>query len=143
MVLNGGVLVSSDEAGEFAVISGGPDAPGGAKLVQLKTVTVREARDPPGHVGMEEEVFATWVATSLILAVMGTQFTSRAGIADRVRVPLDVLTMSVAAFVLLWAALGHFHLISMRARKIALVVAVLAIFLLYTVLVFLVLRKRV
>jgi hypothetical protein len=75
----------------------------------------------PVEVEMAEEVFATWAATSLILAVMGTQFSSRAGIKDGVRVPLDLVTMTAAALVLLWSALCYFGVLPRRYRAAILV----------------------
>lgn len=74
-----------------------------------------------GQVLMGEEVYATWIATSLVLAVMGTQFTSRPGIHPMVRIALDIATMTLSLIVICWATMSHFNVISHRLRIILLV----------------------
>jgi len=76
---------------------------------------------PHGQVLMGEEVYATWIATSLVLAVMGTQFTSRPGIHQTVRISLDIATMTLSLLVMLWATFSHFNLIQHRTRVLLLI----------------------
>jgi len=73
-----------------------------------------------GRVIMEEEVFATWFATSLIIAVMGTQFTQKNNISPNVRQMVDLITMLLAFGVLVWATLCHFDCIEMPKRELSL-----------------------
>jgi hypothetical protein len=74
-----------------------------------------------GQVLMGEEVFATWIATSLVLSVMGTQFTSRPGIHQSVRIALDIATMTLSLMVMVWATMSHFNVISHRTRIVLLI----------------------
>ncbi len=76
----------------------------------------RKVLAKPVQVLMGEEGYATWVATCLLLSVMGTQFTSRTGVQDTVRVSLDVSTMCLSLIVLTWASLGYFDVISRKTR---------------------------
>lgn len=79
-------------------------------------ILTQDVPSEPGTVLMEEEVFATWAATSLIVAVMGSQFSSRKGIKAGVRVPLDVATLILSLLILIWASLCYFGHIPMRWR---------------------------
>lgn len=124
-----------EEPGEFVLRDG--------RVVQTKTVMVQDAPDPPGRVMMEEEVFATWAATALIIALMGTQFTSRKGIKDNVRVPLDIFTMALSLLVLVWAALSYFGVIPKKLRPVILIIAILAICALILLVIVLVSQKKI
>lgn len=126
--------------GEFRLVQ---ETDGRFRVVQTKAVTTQDAPDPPGKVMMEEEVFATWAATALILAVMGTQFTSRGGIKDKVRVQLDIFTMALALFVLVWAALSFFGVIPHRFRAAILAACILAICALIVLVIVLVAKKQI
>lgn len=84
---------------------------------------------------MEEEVFATWFATSLVIAVMGVQFSTRIGakMKTTVRVSIDLITMSLSFIVLAWAALSHFNVIphDYRPGMLAVLIIFILVFYLY------------
>lgn len=126
-----------EEKGEFRV------SDGGERIVQVRAVMVQDVPHPPGRVLMEEEVFATWVATALILAVMGTQFTGRSGISDKIRVQLDLVTMIIAALVLLWAALSYFGILPHQHRSTLLVLLIAFILGLFVLVMVLVAKKHI
>jgi len=94
-----------------------------AKQRFSRTNTMDETIEKAGHgqVLMGEEVYATWIATSLILAVMGTQFTSRPGVHQSVRIALDIATMTLSLMVMVWATLAHFNVVSHKVRIIVLI----------------------
>jgi hypothetical protein len=127
---------NDDELGEFVISNEG-------RVVQVKGLMVQNAPEPPGRVLMEEEVFATWAATSLIIAVMGSQFTSRSKVADKVRVRLDLVTMIIAALVLLWAALSYFGIIPIKRRSPILIFLIASVLALYILVMVLVAQKRI
>jgi hypothetical protein len=85
---------------------------------------INETTHAPGRVLMNEEVYATWVATGLILAVMGSQFTSRPTIKADIRITLDILTMLLSLFVLAWATFSHFNVLPHRYRPVILVLLI-------------------
>lgn len=132
--------LGGDFAGEFRLVQ---ETDGRFRLVQTKAVTTQDAPDPPGRVMMEEEVFATWAATALILAVMGTQFSSRSGVKDTVRIQLDVFTMALALIVLLWAALSFFGIIPHQFRAVILAGCILAICALIILVIVLAAKKQI
>lgn len=87
---------------------------------------------------MEEEVYATWVATALILVVLGTQFSSRTVVKTPVRMSLDLISVGIATLVLAWASLCYFGVIALKHRSwmlIALLVLVFCFFILVSILV--------
>jgi hypothetical protein len=129
--------MKEEERGEFRV------SDGGERIVQVRAVVVQDTPEPPGRVLMEEEVFATWAATSLIVAVMGTQFTGRSGISDKVRVPLDLVTMIIASLILLWAALSYFGILPHKYRSIILVFLIACMLALFILVMVLVAKNRV
>jgi hypothetical protein len=92
---------------------------------------------------MGEEVFATWIATSLVLAVMGTQFTSRPNVENQVRIGFDIATMTLSLLVMCWASMSHFNLISHRYRVILLGILILFLITLVLAVICCVAQKRV
>ena len=96
-----------------------PSVQDSAPIPEIKEANVR------GRVLMGEEVFATWVATALILAVMGTQFTSRPIVKNEVRIVFDLLTMSLSLMVLTWASVCHFDLLPHRFCSLVLAIVIL------------------
>jgi hypothetical protein len=85
----------------------------GGDRVPILTEDVPKA---PGTVLMEEEVFATWAATALVVSVMGSQFTARPQVKDSVRIPLDVVTNILSLLILVWASLCYFGHLSLPYR---------------------------
>jgi len=80
---------------------------------------------------MKEEIFATWIATSLILSVLGSQFTGRAGISNSLRVTLDVSTIGLSASILVWASASFFELIGHTMHKYILIGIMLSMLAIY------------
>lgn len=80
---------------------------------------------------MREEIFATWVATSLILSVLGSQFTGRSGIKDSLRATLDIITLGISAIILVWAGASFFGLIGPTLHKYTLIGIILSIIALF------------
>lgn len=111
------------------------------------TYTKKEEEDREekreGRVLMEEEVFATWFATSLIIAVMGTQFTQKQNINDDTRRMVDIVTMILAFGILVWATLCHFDCMPMPKREITLQAIIILILVYYIFITILVSLKKV
>jgi len=103
-----------------------------AALKEHEPILVQDVPKEPGKVLMEEEVFATWVATALIVSVLGSQFSSRTNVKSSTSVPLDIVTMLLALFVLVWASLCHFNVIPVKNRS-AILVAIIAYMIAYFV----------
>src|SRR6267154_4781427 len=78
------------------------------------------------HSYWQEELFATWVATALLMSILGTNFAARVGITPDVRQTLDILFVTFALLVLLWAFLSWFQLISFVTHRFILCLLMLA-----------------
>lgn len=95
---------------------------------QKSPLIVKDAPAKPGEVLMEEEVFATWAATSGLIFLFGTQLSARSAVKIDVRVQLDLISIAIALVVLLWASLSYYGVIPMNCRS-----GILAIILLFLV----------
>jgi hypothetical protein len=89
---------------------------------------------------MTEDVFATWIATGLIFAVLGTQFSSRSTIDENIRLVADSITLVIAVYIMIWASLGYFNVITLKTHQnmlisiVVVMICLLVAFLILTIL---------
>ncbi len=69
---------------------------------------------------MHEELVATWYATSLLLCVLGAQFSAREGVLQQDRQTLDVLFLSIAIFIIIWSMCSFYNMISFFVHRLGL-----------------------
>lgn len=80
----------------------------------------------PDHVLMKEEVAATWFATALIMGVLGANFSDRVTVAGDTRQVVDILFLSIAILITIWALLSLFNMMSFAIHRLGLILIVLA-----------------
>ena len=83
------------------------------------------------NVLMREEIYCTWIATALILSVLGSQFTGRDGIKDSMRATLDIITLGISSIIVVWASASFFEFIGPKMHKYVLVGIILSILALF------------
>ncbi len=79
-----------------------------------------------GNTLMKEELTATWFATALLMAVMGSQFSNRDDVSSNDRNTLDVLFLSISSLILVWASLSFYNLITYFIHRLVLLIIVLS-----------------
>jgi sorbitol-specific phosphotransferase system component IIBC len=69
---------------------------------------------------MEQEVFSTFLATSLLISLGGFQAASRETIDGSVRKIVEILFLSIAVFVILWAMLSFYNILNYFLHRLGL-----------------------
>lgn len=87
------------------------------------------------------EVFATYLATSLIVIATLTQFSNRSNIQESTRVVVDAIGIGLALLILLWAFVARFRGLTKKMHETTLMVMVFLIALVYFLLLVLVFYK--
>ena len=75
---------------------------------------------------MTEEVFVSWFVSSCLFAVVGVTFAARDTVNSQVRQSLDLLFLSIAIFIVLWALASFLNLMSFTIHRIGLLTMVLS-----------------
>lgn len=75
---------------------------------------------------MKEEVAATWFATSLIMCVVGAQFSAREQVSAITRSTIEILFLSLALLICLWTIASYFSLIGTHLHKNGFIAIILA-----------------
>lgn len=78
------------------------------------------------HELMAEELLSTWVATAFLVFILGATFTGRDSVSLQTRKILDCLFCVLAIFVLGWAMLSFFDLVSFAVHRLSLVFILLS-----------------
>jgi NADH:ubiquinone oxidoreductase subunit 3 (subunit A) len=62
-------------------------------------------REEEQQYNLKQDVYATWVATGVVVAVLGVQFSSRPNVTDIDRQLADIAFLIYAIFLLIWQTL--------------------------------------
>jgi hypothetical protein len=76
---------------------------------------------------LREEVYITWLATSIFTGVLGSQFSDRVTVTAADRQLIDILFICIALFILFWATVSYFNYISFTTHKIGLLLVLMSI----------------
>ena len=75
---------------------------------------------------MKEEVAATWFATSLIMCVVGAQFSTREQVSATTRSTIEILFLSLALLICTWTIVSYFNLIHPQIHRHGFIAILLA-----------------
>ncbi len=81
-------------------------------------------KHPPNSL-MKEEIFATHLATAVLFSVLGVQISDRESVNKNTRQVLEILFLSIAMFIILWAALSYYGLLLYKIHRVGLFLIIL------------------
>jgi hypothetical protein len=77
---------------------------------------------------MRSELFATYLASSLLTCVLGFQFSGRKGVDPHIREIVDILFLSIAMFILFWAGCSYYRFVNYTFHRLGLLIIFLSTF---------------
>jgi hypothetical protein len=75
---------------------------------------------------MKQEVFATYVATSLLVSVLGQQYANRDSVDPSVRQIVEILFLTIAVLIVLWAMMSFYNIMNYVLHRLGLFIIILA-----------------